>query len=309
MPVIKATKTLKAIDQHIKADGGNEFRKQLKLAIVEIDDAYRSDEKQEHRSHLGGSMIGRDCPRALWYVFRWAKYIHHIPRMLRLFNRGHLEEARFVALLRQAGMTVWQSDSNGKQFRVSGHGGHFGSAIDGVIGECPDLPENVRALGEFKTHNAKSFAKLEKEGVRGAKYEHFIQMQIYMAFYRLPFAIYLAVNKDDDSLWAEIIPFEQEIAAQYWDRAGFIVFAEQPPAKISASSTAFGCKFCDFREICHKGHQPDRNCRTCVHSFPSPDGGQQWGCRKHQCWLTKEQQLVGCHQYQLREDMCSASSS
>ena len=41
--------------------------------------------------------------------------------MLRLFNRGHIEEARFIAMLLTIGMPVYQQDAEGKQFRI-----HFG---------------------------------------------------------------------------------------------------------------------------------------------------------------------------------------
>lgn len=306
MAIQKATKTLKLIDACIKKDGGLEYRKQLKIAMDQADDPF-SDKPEGHRSHLGGSSIGKECPRAQWYVFRWVHYVHHIPRMLRLFNRGHLEEPRFVALLRQAGMQVFQTDGEKKQFRVSGYGGHFGSAIDGVVTGCPDLPPGVPCLTEMKTHGVKSYTKLKKEGVRVAKYEHFVQMQIYMKFYKLPFALYLAVEKDTDDLWGEIIAFEPEVAEQYWQRAGFIVYSDKPPAKISPSTANFACKFCDFKDICHKGHQPERNCRTCRFAKPLEDG--RWGCLQFKAFLDKERQLAGCEGWQLLEEISSASST
>lgn len=309
MPVIKATKTLKAIDAAIKADQGLEYRRQLKIAMDAADDPFRSEPEDDFRSHLGGSTIGRDCPRQLWYMFHWVKLVKHTGRLLRLFNRGHLEEPRFVAMLRQAGMTVWQTDANNKQFRVSGHGGHFGSAIDGVVGGCPDVAKGVNILTEMKTHNLKNFTKLVKEGVRQSKYEHFVQMQIYMRAYGLKFALYLAVCKDDDELYGEIVPYEQEIADQYWERAGFIVFSEQPPARINPSSAYYICKFCDFREICHKAYQPERNCRTCRFSLAMGDG--TWRCRYYDGMpvLDKPRQLVGCGKWELNEGISSASSS
>lgn len=58
------------------------------------------------RNHLGGSMIGRKCEREIWYGFRWAKRPSFQGRMLRLFERGHLEEFRFVKYLKMAGFEL-----------------------------------------------------------------------------------------------------------------------------------------------------------------------------------------------------------
>lgn len=63
-----------------------------------------------HRTHLGASLIGRDCKRYLWYVFRWCKHVKHDGRKQRLFNRGHREEARFIEWLEGIGFKIWFED-------------------------------------------------------------------------------------------------------------------------------------------------------------------------------------------------------
>lgn len=60
---------------------------------------------------LGASQIGRECERQLWYGFRWATMGEAFDgRMLRLFNRGHREEAVFVEELRGIGCDVRDVD-------------------------------------------------------------------------------------------------------------------------------------------------------------------------------------------------------
>jgi hypothetical protein len=59
-----------------------------------------------HRKHLGASLIGRECARELWYTFRWVKHKKFDGRMQRLFQRGHLEEGRFIEYLEGVGCTV-----------------------------------------------------------------------------------------------------------------------------------------------------------------------------------------------------------
>lgn len=73
-----------------------------------IDAAVEQDAANEppFRDHLGGSMIGEKCERKLVYSFRWAKAPAFSGRILRLFNRGHLEEFRFVSYLRRVGAQV-----------------------------------------------------------------------------------------------------------------------------------------------------------------------------------------------------------
>jgi hypothetical protein len=63
-----------------------------------------------HRKHLGASLIGRDCKRYLWYVFRWCKHVVTTGRQQRLFNRGHREEARFIEWLEGIGFKIWFED-------------------------------------------------------------------------------------------------------------------------------------------------------------------------------------------------------
>ena len=63
-----------------------------------------------HRTHLGASLIGHECNRYLWGIFRWLKHEVTDGRKQRLFNRGHREEARFVEWLEGVGCRVWFED-------------------------------------------------------------------------------------------------------------------------------------------------------------------------------------------------------
>lgn len=297
MTIQLATKTVALIDHMIEQDQGGRFRQILEKCIPEVGDAYRPQE-EAFRSHLGASLIGRECDRELWYNFHWAKRPHFSGRIMRLFNRGHLEEARFVALLLMIGCQVWQMDSTGKQFRISDHGGHFGSALDSVVQGLPEYPTEP-ILAEFKTHGDKSFQKLKKEGVRSSKPEHFVQMQIYMRKMGLNRALYLAVNKNDDELYAEYIELMPEIADQYIDRAGRIIYIKQAPKKINQSPGFFKCKFCDMSSICHTDAPIAKNCRTCQFAEARPNGS--WFCQGYGIELTKEMQLSGCQNYTLSE--------
>lgn len=312
--VTLAYQTMARIEEIMSADQGASYRGWLGKVIPHIGDAYRTDE-DGHRSHLGASMIGQECARAIWYNWRWVTKSKFGGRILRLFNRGHLEEARFIALFLMIGCRVFQQDEHGNQFRISHAEGHYGGSGDGVILDLPELPSGTAALGEFKTHGETSFVELAGKlpdwrkhledpqrhpftgkGVREAKFEHYVQMQQYMRKMGLPISIYVAVNKNTDDIYMELVTLNSEIADQFLDRGENLVWLSEPPARISETPGFWKCRFCDHKPVCHMDAPPDRNCRTCPHSYPAKN--KEWRCRlRGDMVLSKELQLTGCDQY------------
>lgn len=299
MSIRLAHKTVTAIDEAIRADQGSTYRVWLGKVIPHIGDAYREG-NDGFRSHLGASLIGKKCARSIWYDFRWATRSNFEGRMIRLFNRGHLEEARFIAMLLTIGCQVYQQDENGNQYRISDADGHFGGSGDGIITGCPDLPEGTACLTEFKTHSEKSFTELKKKGVKEAKWEHYVQMNVYMQKMGLPVALYLAVNKNTDELHGEIVVKDDVVAEQYIDRARKIIWLDSPPNKLNESPGYFECRFCNHRPVCHLRQAPDKNCRTCEYSKPAENA--QWICSKYNSAIPKDVQLKGCEAYQRKKD-------
>lgn len=335
MNITLALKTLKAFEDEVARDQGGRFRQFEAKVLPHLGDAYRAEE-EGFRSHLGASFIGRECERMLWYNFRWVSKVKFSGRMQRLFNRGHLEEGRMIALLLTIGAEVYQQDENGKQFRISYFGGHYGGSGDGVVLNIPDVPAGMPVVGEYKTHNDKSFKKLAGTnwddfhesiingkmdvhftgvGVKEAKPEHWVQMQAYMRKMGIATALYLAVNKNDDHIYAELVYLDSAVADSYVERASRVIPIHVPPPMINKSLGWYGCKFCDYKPVCKQGYEPARNCRTCQFSEPNMETGT-WTCenkdRQMQMLfgpkpgvsepgetftLTKERQLTGCDLY------------
>lgn len=302
-----ASKTLQAIVDALNKDGGAKFRTLEAQVLPHLGDAY-SDKEDDFRSHLGASIVGGDCERAIWYGFRWAHKGRAkgkasesdesgFARMVRLWNRGHLEEGRFIALLLMIGVQVYQQDERGNQFRVSFHGGHMGGSGDGVLVGVPDLPQDVPCLGEFKTHSDDSFEKLKANGVQKSKPEHFVQMQTYMKGMNLAFALYMAVNKNTDELHAEIVEADACVGQWAVDRGGRIIHATVPPSRMrSASPTFWKCRYgCDMAPVCWRTVDPARNCRTCEHVQFRDDGCVH--CNAGAGTRDKAEQLAGCELY------------
>lgn len=303
MNAILALRTMALIDATIKADQGASFREWEGRVIPHLEDAFRGKD-EGNRSHLGASLIGKECDRDLWYTFNWAMVAHFEARTLRLFNRGHLEEGRLIAMLLMIGCQVFQYESPGKQYRISDAGGHFGGSGDGVVIGIPDVDPGTPVLAEFKTHNDKSFKKMQVDGVKEAKPEHWAQMQVYMRKMGLGVALYCAVNKNDDDIYMELVPIDTMAGDFFLARANRIIPIREAPKKIAESTGDWRCKWCNHKPVCKLGAPPERNCRTCEHSIVDVEDGN-WYCERPVqpigegagIVLSKDMQRKGCDNY------------
>lgn len=254
--------------------------------------SYEAAQESGYRDHLGASGIGAECERAIWYSWRWTTRARYTGRLLRLFQSGHLAEARFCADLRRIGVTVLDVDPDtGRQWNLRDATGHFGGSMDAVAIGFPEAPKAWHAC-EFKTHSAKSFGKLKSEGVEKSKPQHFAQMQVYMHLAGIERAFYLAVNKDTDELYQERIRYDAEAALRLMAKADRIIRSAEPPARISEDPAWWQCRFCDHASACHGEAMPERHCRSCLHSTPVEGGA--WHCARHDWTLTPDQQRAGC---------------
>ena len=247
---------------------------------------------QEHRPHMGASIIGHPCSRNVWLTWRWAMKPTFEGRVLRLFDTGKREEMRILEELRGIGAEVWDTDpATGNQWTVSAHNGHFGGSLDGVAKGLPEAPKTAAVL-EFKTHSAKSFADLVKNKVEASKPQHYAQMQVYMGLMELTRALYIAVNKDTDDLYTEWVEFSKEAFDSLMVRASMLLESPVPPQRISDDPSHWQCKWCSFWAHCHNNQAAEANCRTCSHS--TPVANSEWGCEFHQGNPPLDAQRKGC---------------
>lgn len=277
-------------------DLNNEFERRALASHIkqEIDRYCATAYDGGFRHHLGASLIGDECSRKLWYGFRWVLKAQHDGRQMRLFNRGHREEERFIEWLRGIGFTIHSETDEGGQHRISASRGHFGGSLDG-IGEWPaELAINEPFLCEFKTSGTGAkFENLKKNGVAKEKPQHFVQMSTYGKHKGFRFALYCCINKNDDDLYIEIVKLDWSLADDSERKADEIIFSQTPPVKISQSPAFFNCKFCDFQGVCHRGEPVERNCRSCVNAKPIDNA--EWHCNMHSAIIPKEFLAQGCN--------------
>lgn len=253
--------------------------------------AYVADADDGFRDHLGASIIGKECRRALWYDFRWVTRRTFSGRMLRLFDTGLREEGRLIRDLRRTGATVLDADpETGRQWQVSALGGHFGGSLDAVATGLLEAPKTWHVV-EFKTHSVKSFATLKKDGVERAKPQHCAQMQIYMHLTGITRALYVAVCKDTDELHIERARADPAAGQRLMAKAKRVIDAPRAPSRISDDPAWWQCRLCDHHNHCHGDRPAERHCRTCLHSTPVEGG---WHCARRDLALSSGEQRQGC---------------
>lgn len=275
----------------------------LHSTLSKIYEAYEKKYGNEPpRPHLGASLIGHECDRYLWLMFRWAEMEKFEGRMLRLFQTGHLEEPRLVGDLRSIGVEVHDKDPSGDQWRVFTLGGHVGGSMDAALHNVPEAPKTWH-VGEFKTSSEKKFLKMKSDGVRKANPKHYAQMTTYMGLTGMSRALYIMKNKNTDELYVQRIEFDEDEFKRLMQRAEMVVKATEPPPRCAKDASWHVCKFCPMRQLCWGQAAPQVNCRTCAHSTPELDGDKRWSCAEHGKNLAYEvkdgkvindEQLKGC---------------
>ena len=290
--------------QAVSLDAPGVAKALAKRILEEIDEYCVRTYDGGHRSHLGASLIGRECKRYLWYVFRWCLHEKTTGRQQRLFNRGHREEARFIEWLEGIGFKVWfenrdeAPNEKGEypQYRISDVMGHFGGSLDGIaiLPERYGIEEPV--LLEFKTNGTGAgFNKLADDGMPIAKPEHFAQTSTYGKKYNFRYCVYLNINKNDDSLHVEVVKLNHSLGEQMIMKAEQIILSQTPPARLSDNPTFHKCGYCHMKEVCHKGAVVEVNCRSCA--FARPVENAEWFCEVHNGNIPKDFIAKACPSY------------
>lgn len=259
------------------------FKQMTTLQAIES-----KSEKRENRDYLGMSQLGHSCSRYLYYSFRWCFIETFSARILRLFDRGHREEDAIIKTLASVGIRCYDD-----QLECSTAYGHCKGHIDGKSIGVLEAPKTEH-LNEYKTMADKYFKEVCRIGVEAAKPIYYGQMQLYMGNMGLTRALFVAVNKNDDSMYIERVPIRKEVGQRLEERAKQIILSEEPPVK-EFKPTWYECKFCGANDICHKGMTVEINCRTCSYGDLLQAG--KWKCSRCNLVLATDQQRVGCSEY------------
>lgn len=179
--------------------------------------------------------------------------------------------------------------------------GHFSGSGDGQVSQAvakwfPEIEGLGWGLFENKTHKQSYFAGLVRKGMVQDKPSHHMQMQMYMHELGLKWGLYVAVNKDTDEIYVEVVHYKPEVARPLVIRARQIITMREAPPRMTQDPSFFECRFCHHRELCHYDGGPDKNCRSCV--FAQAMTGKRWRCNKFDQIIPKDFIPQGCDQWE-----------
>ena len=254
---------------------------------------YRDKSSNFRRPHLGASIIGRSCSRAIWYTLRWSSDPGFEGRMLRLFESGFREEGRIITNLRALGIVVYDRDpSSGEQLHFFEEScPMFSGSVDGIAQGFAE--SKSWHILECKSASKRQFDLLVKNGLERQKPEYWAQVQIYMRWAGLDRAYFISCCKDDDRLYGERVYLDKEFTERLVEKARRIISSETPPEKICDDPENFQCKWCEHSEVCHHGQLPLVSCRTCSFITPNVVDGT-WQCGRDNSILGEAKQKAGC---------------
>lgn len=257
--------------------------------IKTIYDNYKR--KQEPpRPYLGASELGKHCNLILWRKLRWCSKEDFDGRMLKLFKRGHFEELIMCEDLKSVGIKLEHTGKDQLEVNFCSHGkGH----PDGIIKAAKNM------LWECKTFNDENFKKLKENGVKESKFEHYIQIQIYLHELNkkmiIEHALYTAINKNDDELYFEIINYDKFAALDHIRKAERIIKSPTQPK----------CLKCKNMCIENKQILPEHvTCRSCIWIEFAENNICK--CNKKNCELSVEDQFIGCDYHIIIPDLVDA---
>ena len=201
------------------------------------------------RGYIGCSVIGHECDRYIWLNKYGKQLKYEIPfRLGRIFERGNLEEERIFSSIKKLSCVELLST------QLSFASSILQGSCDGVI---KDKQGNQYIL-ELKTMNDGNFKRLKKHGLSKSNATYWSQCQAYMhlaiELLLLDFkgVLFLAVNKNDESMYEELIEYDPLVGEGLVAKAKRIDGLEEMPDGIfSVEKKPQACFTCSFHKHCY----------------------------------------------------------
>lgn len=266
----------------------------------QINQFYVDNAEDGYRSHLGWSVIGHPCLRYIYYHWNWMQREEHEGRMEAIFIEGHKIETEIRKILKSRGAIFLDTvDEDGNQLKVSDLGNHFGGSCDGVF-TWPSIGLTEPTLLECKSIKSQGFKPLVTKGVQAEKPQHYVQQSGYGRKLGIKFAAYVTRNKNDSTVFVEIVDLDWTLADEMARKAEFVILTQDVPNRISEKRSYFVCNMCPYQRLCHdRDIKPTPNCRNCTNCVPVAEG--KFHCNHWSTIIpTKEALIKGCNEHKSR---------
>ena len=256
------------------------------------------------RPYYGMSTAGLACARRRWLAFRWCGQERLTAQSLRAIEDGHRGEALQAERLRLVPGVELITEQDGRQIAVEAVDGHMRGHLDGAIRGLLQAPKAWH-VWEHKQVNEKRHAALqkakdtkgEKDALEAWDATYFAQAQCYMRYTGME-RHYLTVATPGGRATISVrTDYQPDKAARIEADARAVIYAAEPPPRVSEDASWYECKFCPFHAQCHGEARPAVTCRSCAHSTPTDKGA--WRCERFAAEIPEAAQRDGCadHRY------------
>lgn len=193
------------------------------------------------RGYIGCSQIGHPCDRYIWLnkygTMTWEVSL----QKCRIFNRGHLEEKRILNLIDDLEDIKFQYQAYLSSQSLQG-------LCDGILKD----EDGERYIFELKTMNEAAFKNLKKYGLGKSNAIYWAQCQAYMHLSGIHKTIFLAVNKNDESMYEELIDYDPIEAEGLIAKAQRIdKLPHEPEGIFNDKKKPQACFQCQFHKHCY----------------------------------------------------------
>ena len=224
--------------------------------IKRIDDSIELNAPDEHRRYIGGSGVGDECSRKIWYSFQGVKSKPLTAKQRRIFETGHRLEEMVKDYIEEAGFklvrtSVLYKGEPDPLFCQDDEVKIFQGHCDGLL----YLTDNHIVLLEIKTANRDEYKKFVDIGVKGWKPIYYYQLISYMGMKKLKNAFIIVLNKDNGDWSGEWVEYDDIVYSELKLKAVTISNSEEEPKRINDNPCYWLCQMCRYKEVCHSSPQ------------------------------------------------------
>jgi len=195
------------------------------------------------RGYLGCSIIGHPCDRYIWISKYGDVSVTCSFQKERIFDRGRLEEERIFNLIRKM-----------KQIHLLSMQEEMKNGV--LKGSCDAIlkdGDGTFYILEIKTMHDKAFKELKRGGLAKSNPLYWAQCHAYMKLSGyIRKTIFLAVNKNDESMYEELIDYDPDLGDALLEKANRINdLTQMPEGSKSLSRKPQECFRCHFHQFCY----------------------------------------------------------